>query len=183
MVDHPVELEGQRADGTLFPVEIAITQPELDGPPLFTGYVRDVTDRRRADEELRALAAEQAALRRVATLVASEGDPADVFSAVTEEVGRLLGAHSANMVRYEQGDEAIVVGGWSARGDAGGRGRRARAARRRDGVGARVADGTPGARRLLRRRPRRRSPSASARSASAVAWPRRSCSRAGCGAR
>ena len=116
MVDHPVELEGQRADGTLFPVEIAITQPQLDGPPLFTGYVRDVTDRRRADEELRALASEQAALRRVATLVASEGDPTDVFSAVTEEVGRLLGAHSANMVRYEHGDEAIVVGGWSAAG-------------------------------------------------------------------
>ena len=75
MLDHPLELDGQRADGSLFPVEVAITQPELDGPPLFTGFVRDVTDRRRADEALRALAAEQAALRRVATLVASEGDP------------------------------------------------------------------------------------------------------------
>ena len=116
MLDHPLELDGQRADGSLFPVEVAITQPELDGPPLFTGFVRDVTDRRRADEALRALAAEQAALRRVATLVASEGDPREVFSAVTEEVGRLLGAQSANMVRYEDGDEASVVGGWSAHG-------------------------------------------------------------------
>ena len=102
-----------------------ITQPEIDGPPVFTGFVRDVTDRRRADAELRALAAEQAALRRVATLVAREVDPRDVFSAVTEEVGRLLGAHSANMVRYEAGDSATVLGGWSAGGapavDVGGR--------------------------------------------------------------
>ena len=116
MLDHPVELEGQRADGSVFPVEVAITQPEIDGPPLFTGFIRDVTDRRLADAELRALADEQAALRRVATLVASERDPQEIFSAVAEEVGRLLGAHSANMIRYEPGNQATVVGGWSRKG-------------------------------------------------------------------
>src|SRR4051794_7719127 len=115
-LDHPLELTGLRADGTVFPVEIAITRPEIDGAVVFTGYLRDVTDRRRADAELRALAAEQAALRRVATLVASEFDPERVFSAVAEEVGRLLGARSANMIRYEQGAEATVVGGWGAPG-------------------------------------------------------------------
>jgi PAS domain S-box-containing protein len=116
-LDHPLELTGQRADGSRFPVEVAITQPRLDGPPLFTGYIRDVTERRRADAELRALVAEQAALRRVATLVAREDDPQHVFSAVTEEVSRLLGANSANMVRYhEDGEWATVVGGWSAPG-------------------------------------------------------------------
>ncbi|HEX2103552.1 MAG TPA: PAS domain S-box protein [Solirubrobacteraceae bacterium] len=117
VLDHPVDLTGQRADGSVFPVEIAITRHRVgDGPPLFTGYLRDVTDRRRADAELRELAIEQAALRRVATIVASEGDQDRVFSAVTEEVGRLLGAHSANMVRYEDGPWATVVGGWSAEG-------------------------------------------------------------------
>jgi PAS domain S-box-containing protein len=117
MLDHPRELTGQRADGSQFPVEIAITQPEIDGPPLFTGFLRDVTERRRADAELRALAAEQAALRRVATLVATERDPRDVFSAVTEEVGRLLGAQSANMIRYDdEAGEAAVVGAWNAAG-------------------------------------------------------------------
>jgi PAS domain S-box-containing protein len=117
MLNHPRELIGQRADGSQFPVEVAITQPEIDGPPVFTGFLRDVTDRRRAEAELRALAAEQAALRRVATLVAAERDPRDVFSAVAEEVGRLLGAQSANMIRYgDEGPEAAVVGGWNAPG-------------------------------------------------------------------
>jgi PAS domain S-box-containing protein len=147
VLDHPVDLTGQRADGSVFPVEIAITRPRLgDGPPLFTGYLRDVTDRRRADAELRELAIEQAALRRVATIVASEGEQGRVFSAVTEEVGRLLGAHSANMVRYEDGPWGTVVGGWSAAGtpavEVGGRvsldGETAAARVRRTGRAARV---------------------------------------------
>jgi WhiB family transcriptional regulator, redox-sensing transcriptional regulator len=47
------------------------------------------------------LAAEQAALRRVATLVARGVPPEEVFAAVTAEAGQLLGAHLAGMGRYE----------------------------------------------------------------------------------
>ena len=111
-----IELAGVRADGERFPVELAITRPRLDGPPLFVGYLRDITERRRAEDELRALAEEQAALRRVAMAVARAGEERRVFSLVTEEVGRLLGAHTANMIRYEDGPWASVVGGWSADG-------------------------------------------------------------------
>ena len=48
-------------------------------------------ERSRAERAQRALAGEQAALRRVATLVASDAEPGRVFEQVTEEVGRLLG--------------------------------------------------------------------------------------------
>jgi PAS domain S-box-containing protein len=113
MVGHPTELPAMRADGSEFPVEIAITRPRLAGPPLFTGYLRDVTDRKRNEEALRSLAAGQAALRRVATTVASEADEARVFAVVTEEVGRLLGAQTSNMVRFEPDGSAVVTGGWS----------------------------------------------------------------------
>ena len=102
-----------RKDGTEFPVELAVTRPDLPGPPLFCGYIRDVTERRAADLALRRLADEQAALRRVATAVAAERDPGVVFGLVTEEVGRLLNAQTANMVRYEGDGMATVVGGWS----------------------------------------------------------------------
>jgi PAS domain S-box-containing protein len=116
VLDHPVELTGMRADGSEFPVEVVITRPDLPGPPLFCGYIRDVTERRAAEEEVRRMAAEQAALRRVATAVAAERAPEEVFQLVTEEVGRLMEAQSANMVRYDGGGDATVVGGWNAGG-------------------------------------------------------------------
>ncbi len=113
MVGHPVELPAMRADGSEFPVEIAITLPEVPGPPLFTGFLRDVTKRRADEAAMRTLAAEQAALRRVATAVASETDQARVFDVVTEELGRLLGAETANMIRFDPDGPAVVAAAWS----------------------------------------------------------------------
>lgn len=75
--------------------------------------------RRRAEVSERAralLADEQAALRRVATLVARETSPEEVFAAVTEEVGRLLSIDIATMLRYESNGEATVVAAWSRTG-------------------------------------------------------------------
>ncbi|MGE5635657.1 MAG: GAF domain-containing sensor histidine kinase [Nocardioidaceae bacterium] len=65
---------------------------------------------------LRALAEEQAALRRVATLVAGDPEPAEVFARVCEEVGRVLGVDSTNLVRLHGGATATVVGGWGVWG-------------------------------------------------------------------
>ena len=61
----------------------------------------------------RELAGEQAALRRVATLVAAESPPNEVFEQVTEEVARLLGLPGAGVVQYRPGQGATVVGAWS----------------------------------------------------------------------
>ena len=48
-----VEMTALRADGSEFPVELAITRVALDGPPLFTGYLRDITERKQAEAKLR----------------------------------------------------------------------------------------------------------------------------------
>jgi PAS domain S-box-containing protein len=53
MLDRRVEITGMRSDGTQFPVELAITRINTPGPPQFTGYLRDITDRRRAEADLR----------------------------------------------------------------------------------------------------------------------------------
>jgi PAS domain S-box-containing protein len=49
-----VEITGMHADGHEFPVELTITRVGVPGPPRFTGFVRDITERRLADDELRA---------------------------------------------------------------------------------------------------------------------------------
>jgi signal transduction histidine kinase len=76
------------------------------------GAGRDPPDQPR----LRQLAEEQAALRRVATLVARVTPPQEVFAAVAEEVGRLLRVDSAILVRYDPKDVLEVVGTWIAAG-------------------------------------------------------------------
>jgi PAS domain S-box-containing protein len=48
-----IEMTAVRADGSEFPVELAITRIPLEGPPSFTGYLRDITERKRAEQELR----------------------------------------------------------------------------------------------------------------------------------
>ena len=50
-----IELRGLRSDGTEFPVELTITRVPAAGPPSFTGYWRDISDRKRAEEMQRFL--------------------------------------------------------------------------------------------------------------------------------
>jgi PAS domain S-box-containing protein len=95
------------------------------GPTTIVTTGIDLTDRSlRNDEEERALAGdpsaklaevgrlatEQRALRRVATLVASEAQAERVFSAVSEECARVLEVNASAVIRYEDDDTAIVVG-------------------------------------------------------------------------
>jgi PAS domain S-box-containing protein len=53
MLGKRIETTAVRADGSEFPVELAITRIPLEGPPSFTGYLRDITERKRAEEKLR----------------------------------------------------------------------------------------------------------------------------------
>jgi PAS domain S-box-containing protein len=48
-----MELTGLRADGSTIPVELSITRMPGAGPPMFTGFFRDITERKRAEEALR----------------------------------------------------------------------------------------------------------------------------------
>jgi signal transduction histidine kinase len=82
----------------------------------FTELVATAIANAQARQELQGFAEEQAALRRVATLVARAAAPEEVFAAVAAEVGRVLSADHASMARYDAGGTATVVGTWSEPG-------------------------------------------------------------------
>jgi signal transduction histidine kinase len=67
-------------------------------------------------DELRMLADQQAALRRIATLVARAVEPSELFSAVAEELARCLGVTQANLVRYEADGGSILLASHDDRG-------------------------------------------------------------------
>jgi PAS domain S-box-containing protein len=53
IIGRRIEVTAMRADGTEFPVELAVTRIDVNEPPLFTAYLRDITDRKQAEELLR----------------------------------------------------------------------------------------------------------------------------------
>jgi signal transduction histidine kinase len=63
-------------------------------------------------DELRVLAREQSALRRVATLIAREASPSEVFALVAREVAGCLDLPMISVVRYESDGTATQVGAW-----------------------------------------------------------------------
>jgi signal transduction histidine kinase len=77
--------------------------------------VRELADRRvprrRPRDELRMLADEHDALRRLAMAVAHNVPPAKIFAAVADEIGPLLGADDAAVARFEPDGTAAIVAG------------------------------------------------------------------------
>ncbi len=107
----PIEVDGRlwglvtassRADGPM----PADTESRLTA---FSELVATALSNAEARAEVRRLAHEQAALRRVATLVARESPPAEVFAAVAEEVARLLGVDDVLIERYEPDGTVTLV--------------------------------------------------------------------------
>jgi signal transduction histidine kinase len=109
------------ADGSILPitaedwVAIIIFLPIALLANVLAGQARlraaEANQRRREAEasrdELRVLAEQQAALRRVATLVARGVPPSQVFSAVADELGRVLGVSHSTLIRYEPDGASI----------------------------------------------------------------------------
>jgi signal transduction histidine kinase len=82
----------------------------------FTELVGTAIANAQARVELRGYAEEQAALRRVATLVAGGAAPEKVFAAVAAEAGCLLSADLTTVTRYEPQGELTTLGAWSSTG-------------------------------------------------------------------
>src|SRR3954468_17551455 len=93
----------------------ADTEPRLEN---FTELVTTAISNVETRAEMQRLADEQAALRRVATLVARESPPAAIVAAVAEEAGRLLDIDAIRIARYEDGGTVQIVASWGARATA-----------------------------------------------------------------
>lgn len=112
-------------EGSLWGVIVA--NPDSDEPlpadaearlASFTELVATAIANAESHARLARLAEEQAALRRVATLVARAAPPEELFAAVTAEVGELLPVERTGMAHYEPDGTVTFVAAWSSDGDA-----------------------------------------------------------------
>ncbi len=67
-----VELTAQRRDGRTFPVEVSIARVEQAGPPTFTGFIRDITEAKQAQDDLLRSHARLRTLSEVSTVLATD---------------------------------------------------------------------------------------------------------------
>lgn len=56
IIGRPRELEGQRKDGTIFPINLSVSKLELPGRTTFIGLIMDITQRRQNEDEIHRLA-------------------------------------------------------------------------------------------------------------------------------
>jgi signal transduction histidine kinase/ketosteroid isomerase-like protein len=106
-------------DGRVWGVAFAASTREAPFPEdterrlaQFTELLATAISNTEARADASRLAKEQAALRRVATLVAHESSPSEVSAAVAKEVAGLLGVENMRMVRYEADATVTVVAEW-----------------------------------------------------------------------
>jgi PAS domain S-box-containing protein len=116
-----------KVEGGLWGV-ITVASSDQDGLPLgiehrvaaFTELVATAISNAEAREALSRVAEEQAALRRVATLVAQGEPPHRIFAAVAAEVGELVREADVTLVgRYDHAGSIEFVGEWSSEGTLG----------------------------------------------------------------
>ena len=117
-VGAPITVEGR-----LWGVLAVVSKNESSLPPdteqrlaAFTELVATAIANTEAHQELARLAVEQAALRRVATLVAAGAPPAEVFDAVTGEVAALIPADGSALTRFEAEGIFTPLSGWAIEG-------------------------------------------------------------------
>ena len=118
-VGAPITVEG-RLWGVLAVVSTTNRPLPVDTERRLAGFAQLVATaiaNTESREQLAELAEQQAALRRVATLVAQGARPAQVFQAVSAEVGRLLPADAVAVSRYGPDGTVTPLGEWTPTGD------------------------------------------------------------------
>ncbi|HEY1151906.1 MAG TPA: PAS domain S-box protein [Pseudoduganella sp.] len=76
------EVQGQRRDGSVFPMELAVAEMRVSGRRMFTGLVRDITERKRMENRLRELAVHQEKIK--------EQERTRIAQEIHDELGGLL---------------------------------------------------------------------------------------------
>jgi PAS domain S-box-containing protein len=92
------EVQGLRRDGSIFPMELSVAEMRVSGRRMFTGLVRDITERKRMENRLRELAVHQEKIK--------EQERTRIAQEVHDELGGLLTGIKAYInVAIERGGE------------------------------------------------------------------------------
>lgn len=103
-----IEVPALRADGTEFPSELAISSAQIDGQPLFTAYLRDISTQKASEQEVQRLLGEAQARAERESLVNQIGQtiraslaPEEIQAVAARALGEALGADRCYFADYD----------------------------------------------------------------------------------
>src|SRR5437867_3150793 len=102
-----LEIVGQRADGSVIPVELSITQ--MPGAPMFTGFLRDITERKQAEQKLQAQLGRLDLLNRITRAIGERLDLQSIFQVVIRSLEDDLPIDFGCLCLYDPTDDVLTV--------------------------------------------------------------------------
>jgi PAS domain S-box-containing protein len=115
VIGRRVELEGLRADGAIIPVELSISRMPGDGPPMFTGFLRDITERKHAEEKVQAQLARHDLLNRITRGIGERQDLASIFQVVIRHLEDTLPIDFGCVCLYDAREGSLNITGVGAK--------------------------------------------------------------------
>lgn len=104
-----VETVAVRANGSEFPVELTIAAGERGGEPFFTGYFRDISDRRHTDHQLQLRVAQQAAVAELGQEILATDDLQVLLDRTVQLVADALGNTLCQVLELEPDGTSFVM--------------------------------------------------------------------------
>jgi PAS domain S-box-containing protein len=111
-----IEVTGLRADGSVFPLEVSIVRMPGGGPPTFTGFLRDITERKQADAKQHAQLARLDLLNRITQAIGQRQDLSSIFQVVMSTLEDNLPIAFGCVCLYDGAAEVLTVNGIGNRG-------------------------------------------------------------------
>ena len=105
-----IEITALRRDGTEFPVELTVSALKDSGQPAFNAFIADISERKRAEEELRVGQEHTTSLLRISHRLERASTFTDVLQAALEEITRQMGFRSVwAFLLAEDGETASLI--------------------------------------------------------------------------
>ena len=114
VLDQRLELTGLRRDGSELPVELSITLVSREGKDAFVGFVRDISERRKAEAQLEFQLRESRLMLDLADLASRNESFEDALVATLDAVCELAGWPVGHAFLVEQNGAALRSGPWSS---------------------------------------------------------------------
>jgi PAS domain S-box-containing protein len=104
-----LELTALRADGTEFPVELSITRSGSAHPPTFTGFVRDISERKHSEQKLQAQLARLNLLQQITRAIGERQDLPSIFQVVVGSLEEQLPVDLACICLHDPAHDTLTV--------------------------------------------------------------------------